>query len=32
MSSAAEIYMETVLKFEREADEKNKVLLDKYLR
>jgi DNA-binding transcriptional LysR family regulator len=32
MSSAAEIYMETVLKFEREADEKNKMLLDKYLR
>ena len=32
MSSAAEIYMETVLKFEREADEKNKILLNMYLR
>ncbi|MFT6310556.1 MAG: DNA-binding transcriptional LysR family regulator [Porticoccus sp.] len=32
MSPATEIYIETVREYEREADEKNKVLLDMYLR
>jgi DNA-binding transcriptional LysR family regulator len=31
ISAATEIFMETVLKFEREADEKNKTLIDKHL-
>lgn len=31
ISPATEIFMETVIKFEREADAKNKAIMDKYL-
>jgi hypothetical protein len=32
ISPAAEVFMETVLKFEQVAEEKNKSLMEKYLR